>query len=225
MARKTLNDQIDDYFRREEWEKARRLLEREWEKDPDNHWLLTQLGVTYYEQQRYEEALPFFQASLRIVRDCPLTLWNLAGTLNALGKNAPAIRLYTGLLQTKKSPEEDPCWESKDWTDALKADCVYRLGVCFQDLGKKRKAEHCYRQYLNLLSIGINGLYTLEDVQRKVRDLHGNGKNRGVDSELHKAIQSTLLESGIESRKSRRKRPPVIDPEELATGQRGTGMR
>jgi tetratricopeptide (TPR) repeat protein len=101
--------------------------------------------------------LPFFQAALAIVPDCPLALWNLAGTLDALGKPAEAIPLYTWLLESDKSPEEDPCWESREWTESLKADCVYRLGVCFEHLGQVEKAEECYRQYLNLLLSRIRG--------------------------------------------------------------------
>ena len=108
MTAKKLNGKIDDLFARGEWEEARRLLEKEREKAPDNHWVLTQLGVTLYEQQRYEEALPLFLASLKIVPDCPLTLWNLAGTLAALGKHAGAMRIYAWLLQSDRSPEDDP---------------------------------------------------------------------------------------------------------------------
>src|SRR5208282_2496201 len=164
-----MNGKINDLIRREEWDEARRLLVREHDKEPSNHWVLTQLGVTYYEQRRYEEALPFFRASKKIVPDCPLTLWNLAGTLDSLGKHTQAMRIYTSILRSKTSPDDDPCWESVEWADALKADCVYRLGVCFQHLGKKRKAEICYGQFLNLLSIGIEATYSIEDVKRQVR--------------------------------------------------------
>ena len=41
------SDKINDLFRRRQWEKARELLEKEREKAPENHWLLTQLGVTF----------------------------------------------------------------------------------------------------------------------------------------------------------------------------------
>src|SRR4051812_15417685 len=109
MAGERFSSAIDDLFRKGEWAKARRRLERERVKDPDNHWLLTQLGVTYYEQGQYADALPLFLASLKIVPDCPLTLWNLAGTLDALGKPADAVRIYTWLLDADVSPADDPC--------------------------------------------------------------------------------------------------------------------
>ena len=84
MAKDKFGGRIDGLFARREWGEARRLLEKEREKSPDNHWVLTQLGVTFYEQHRYEEALAWLLASLKIVPDCPLTLWNLAGTLDAV---------------------------------------------------------------------------------------------------------------------------------------------
>jgi hypothetical protein len=226
MARNKLDDKVNDLFHRGEWEAARTVLERERERDPDNHWVLTQLGVTLYEQRRYREALKLFLASLKIVPDCPLALWNLAATLDALGRSADAVRIYTWLLQSDKTPEEDPCWESKEWTEALKADCVYRLGVCFRHLGKRRKAENCYRQYLTLLSIGIDGTYSIDDVRDEIRALNGVLKNGGPASELRKVVNSTLQASGIGPRKGPRKALPDLDDlRVLVTGRRAASKR
>src|SRR5437667_9074470 len=113
MAKDKLGGRIDGLFARREWGEARRLLEKEREKDPENHWVLTQLGVTFYEQHRYREALKLFQASNKLVADCPLTLWHLAGALDAVGKHAEAAKVLAGLIQCKTAAEEDPCWESK----------------------------------------------------------------------------------------------------------------
>ena len=203
MAEDKLNSRIDKLFDREAWDDARRILERERKKNPRDHWVLTQLGVTFYEQRQYEEALQLFVASQRIVPDCPLTLWNLAGALDALGRHASALRIYTWILRCKKSADKDPCWESKQWADALRTDCVYRVGVCFQHLGKKRKAEDCYRQYLELLSIGIEGSYSIDDVKRQIRDLQGAGRAKAVASEVRKAVSATLLLSGVDQGKGR----------------------
>ncbi|MGA2033100.1 MAG: tetratricopeptide repeat protein [Thermoguttaceae bacterium] len=218
MAEDRLNGKIGNLFRREQWEEARRILERQREKDPHNHWVLTQLGVTFYEERRYEEALQLFLASQKIVPECPLTLWNLAGSLDSLGKHASAIQIYTWLLLSKRSPDDDPCWESKEWADSLKADCVYRVGVCFQRLRKKRKAEDCYHQYLDLLSIGIEGSYSIDDVKRQMRQLHGEGRTSAIESEFRKAANATLEASGIGLRKGRRNRLPKLNVRELFSG-------
>jgi pentatricopeptide repeat protein len=220
MAKDKLNGAIDGLFKRGRWNEARRLLERAREKDPENHWLVTQLGVTFYEQQRYHEALVLFAASLEIVPDCPLTLWNLAGTLDALGKPARAVSIYTWLLQSDRSSKDDPCWESRQWTDALKADCAYRLGVCFEHLGRKQKARHWYLQYLNLLSAGLEGSYSLEDVQRRLRDLRGDDQNGAAEREIRKALHATIQAAGATRRTARRIAPPKLDVAELVGSAR-----
>jgi tetratricopeptide (TPR) repeat protein len=190
MAKAKFSDAINDLFRQGEWGVARKRLERERAKDPDNHWVLTQLGVTFYEQRQYKEALRLFQASLKIVPDCPLTLWNLAGTLDALGQCAGAIQIYTWLLKSRNSPADDPCWESKEWTDALKTDCIYRLGVCFEHVGRREAAEHCYRQYVELSYHGIDGSYPIEDAKRHIQGLHRADKQNNTESQLRKAVRS-----------------------------------
>jgi tetratricopeptide (TPR) repeat protein len=214
MAKEKLSVKINGLFQRCEWEKARKLLQEAREKDPTDHWLLTQLGVTLYEEGKYQEALPLFQESWKIVKDCPLTLWNLAGTLDALGKHANAMRIYTWLLKVKKSPQDDPCWESAKWTDALKADCAYRIGLCFQHLGQMQKAEHCYRQYINLLLSGINGSYAIEDVMGQIRGLPG-AKNGKVQTRSEKVFHSVLQTSGILPRRKKGGKLPELRVGEL----------
>lgn len=192
MSSQELNDKIAHLFEVGDWSGARCVLEEQRQKDPSNHWVLTQLGVALYEQRRYREALRWFRKSLRIVDDCPLTLWNIAGALDALGKHTAAIRIYTRLLKSGVSYRDDPCWESQEWTESLKADCVYRLAGCFEQLGKKTKSEQCYRQYLNLLLAGVNGLYPAQDVVERIRKLHGRRNGNGAVLKRRKALRATL---------------------------------
>jgi tetratricopeptide (TPR) repeat protein len=219
MADDVLSKRINDLFRREKWAAARKLLESARKKAPEDHWLLTQLGVTLYEQRKYKDALKLFLSSLKIVPDCPLTLWNLAGALDALGQYAAAKGIYVWLLENETPPNDDPCWESTEWADALKADAVYRLGVCFQHLGEKRKADHCYRQYLDLLLAGTDGTYSAEDVMGRVRSLHDSNSGNGAEAESRKTVKSALRGAGIGSRKVRNG-PPMIDEGKLLAGLR-----
>lgn len=189
-----LSDRINELFRREQWIKARRLLEKERQKSPTDHWVLTQLGVTFYEEGHHDKAVPLFRASLKIVPDCPLTVWNLAGALDSLGNPAEAVRLYTWLLQSKTSAQEDPCWESQEWADALKTDCLYRLGVSFEHLGEKSKAENCFRKYLDLLLVGVEATYSIQEVTQRILNLHG-AKNGSARKEIRKAVNSALRAS------------------------------
>ena len=208
MARNRFNTTINDLHRRGQWEKARKLLSKEVAKEPDNHWLLTQLGVTFYEQRHYEEALRLFLKSQSIVPDCPLTLWNLAGALDALGKHAQAVRIYRWLLESDTSPAQDPCWESDAWAEALKADCLYRLGVIHERRGRKRQAERCYRQYLDLLLLGVNGTYSADDVARRIRDFHVANAGNGAADGVWRAIASTVRPARAGTEKRRRRTPP-----------------
>jgi len=200
MARDAINDRINDLFRKERWNEARKLLEKELTKEPENHWLLTQIGVTLYEARRYKQALRLLERSRKILDDCPLTLWNLAGTLDALEQPAEAASIFMRLLNSHDSPGEDPCWESKEWTQALKTDCLYRLGVCYQRLGKKRKAEHCFREYVDLLLMGVNGSYSLDDVEGHLRALRGPVNRSAVDRRFMKLGKPVLHAGGVVSR-------------------------
>ena len=202
MSKDTLSKKVDLLFRQGKWAKARKLLEDEREKEPTDHWVLTQLGVTFYEERCYQEALQLFLASLQIVDDCPLTLWNVAGALDSLGRHHEAVPIYTWLLRSSTSPDNDPCWESKEWADALKADCVYRLGRCFEHLGKREIAEHCYLQYMNLLGTGIEGTYSVEDVLEKIRRLSSNAGAEVKTKGFRNAIKSTLTAVEPKSKKN-----------------------
>ena len=179
---------------------------------PKSHWLLTQLGVTFYEQRKYRNSLQLFLASRKIKDDCPLTLWHLAGAYDAIGEHRKAIKIFSWLLQSKTSPKENPCWESKKWTDALKTDAVYRLGVCFQHLGRNDLAEDLYRQYLNFLLVlrGGEGMYSIDDVTGRIRGLHRAGGAKSMGGELRKAAKSAIQISGTQFRTADGKCPRVF---------------
>lgn len=182
---------IQDLIEHGEWEHARSSIERALMLEQDNHWLLTQLGVTYYEQGQYETSLEFFLRSFAIVPDCPLTLWNIAGVRAAMGRPKDALRIYAWLLNSNRSAQDDPCWESKEWTDSLKADCVYRAGVCFQQVKQWKLAEMCLRQYINVLLSGINGTYSVEDAAKRIRELPGT-HSPGPRKKVREAVRSVF---------------------------------
>jgi tetratricopeptide (TPR) repeat protein len=211
MANVNSGRQIDELIDNEQWQQARALIEQELRGEPDNHWLLTRLGETYYEQRHYKQALPWLLKSLDIVPDCPLTLWHLAGTLDALGYHAGAVRLYTWLLESRKMAADDPCWESTEWTAALKTDCVFRLGLAFQHLRKKDKAEHCFRQYIDLLLAGAEGSYSAEEAMRHLREL-GHGARAAVADELRKTADWVQQTSGAAAKPNEL---PKLDPKRL----------
>jgi tetratricopeptide (TPR) repeat protein len=211
MATVSTGDQIDGLIKSEQWAKARALIEKELKREPDSHWLLTQLGETYYEQRQYKKALGLLLKSLDIVADCPLTLWHLAGTLDALGYHTGALRIFTWLLESRKTSGDDPCWESAAWTDALKTDCVYRIGICLQHLARKDRAEACFRRYVDLLLAGAAGSYPIDDAVKRIREL-ARGKPDAVESELRKTADWVLKTNGKSATPSG---PPSLDRRKL----------
>lgn len=172
MATASIGTRIDDLIAAEQWEEARALIEKALKKEPESHWLWTQLGETYYEQRAYKRALEILLKARDIVPDCPLMLWHLAGTLDALGYHAGAVQLYTWLLRSRKTPKDDPCWESEEWTDTLKTDCVFRMGICFEKLKKKALAANCFRRYIDIILLGIDGSYSLEEAREHIQKLN-----------------------------------------------------
>lgn len=215
MKRASRENSIEDLLAQEQWTAARRLLQRDLLDDPDNHWLLTQIGSTLYEQRKYRDALKWLHRSSQIVPDCPLTLWHLAGTLDALGRSSDAVAIYLWLLTSKTSADQDPCWESVKWSDSLKTDCLFWLGISFEHMNRSDTAELCFRQYINLLLIGMTGSYPLEEAAKKVRRLHGSDSPRQSQEGLQDTIDSMLRDSGVRSLKSRGRKLPTWSLDEL----------
>ncbi len=212
MATRRIGQQIDDLIHAEQWEQARTLIEKALKKEPESHWLLTQLGETYYEQRQYKKALELLLHSRDILPDCPLTLWHLANTLDALGYHGGAIRLYTWLLRSKKTAKDDPCWESEAWANALKTDCIYRLGLCFKHCGREDRAAYCLRKYLALQVVGSEGSYSIDDARRHLQELH-KGKHAAVEQELQETVDRVLEKSGEEVGPATG--PPELDSQSL----------
>ncbi len=195
MAASTNDRQIETLLEAGQWDQARKSIEQALIDDPNNHWLLTQLGVTFYEQRDYEKAVRKLLASFDILPTCPLTLWNLAGAVDAIGNSPKAIGIYTTLLRSKHTAADDPCWESQEWTDALKTDCVYRIGVCLKRLKKWKGAEDCFRNYIDLILAGMAGTYSVESAAEHIRAIAPHRKNRST-KQVREAFRSTLQDLG-----------------------------
>jgi hypothetical protein len=52
---------IEAAIRSQRWKKARQLIRAELKEKPDSHWLLTRLGLTYYEERAYRASLLYSQ--------------------------------------------------------------------------------------------------------------------------------------------------------------------
>lgn len=213
MPSRRIGKQIDELIDAQRWEEAGALIQKALTKQPDSHWLLTQLAETCYEQREYKKALDLLLRSRDILADCPLTLWHLANTLDALGHSSGALRLYTWILRSKKTPEDDPCWESVAWTDALKTDCVFRMGLCFHHLQKHEEAAHCFRKYIDLRLLGMEGSYSIEEARGYLQRQPPMSNRETAEHALQETGDWALRVFGAEAVPSAT--PPVLDDDSL----------
>jgi tetratricopeptide (TPR) repeat protein len=157
---------IERLIEREQWAAARKAILAELNHEPDSHWLLTRLGLTYYEQRKYDKALEYAKRALRLQPNCPLVLWDYAGALAMLGKTRQALRVYQSLLDRGvESVAYDECGEGLDWAMALLNDCHYRMARWHEFLGDKKAAQLSYLKYLHNCSHGVASIYDVNKAE------------------------------------------------------------
>jgi tetratricopeptide (TPR) repeat protein len=193
VPKRTISKQINSLFEKEEWAEARDVLEKQLAKHPDDHWLLTRIGTTFYEEGDYQRAMFYAEKAMAIAPRCPLVLWDYAGTLDMLGEYKKAFDVYARILKLWPAITKDECSEGEDWALSLLADVMFRVGVCFGNLGKKDPAWAMISGHRNLLDIGIASLYGYEDVQREL-DALDFAPRKAVDGEIRHALE--LVEQG-----------------------------
>jgi tetratricopeptide (TPR) repeat protein len=158
-------DSVEALIRDDRWDDAQREIRKQLKAGPGNHWLLTRLGLTYYEQRKYRSSLRFSEQALKIAPKCPLAIWDHAGTLQMLDRHAEAIRYYRRLL--RRGPEgiaNGPCGEGLGRARGLVADCHYRIAESLRALGKKRAAMRSFEAHLDMRGPGCYSIYPLRSL-------------------------------------------------------------
>jgi len=173
-----MSKEIEELIDAENWKGARQLIRAALRKEPDSHWLLTRLGLTYYEEGNYEKALFYEAQALRLAPRCPLVLWDYAGTLDMLGQNRKAIAIYRKLIKRGVDKiANGECGEGMAWARGLVADCLYRIAKCYEKLGEQKKALSYYVRHLERRGPGSRSIYPIGEVKRVVREL---GSRKGA---------------------------------------------
>ena len=146
---------------------ARRVLENALLASPHDHWMQSRLGATYYEMGDYSMALQQFEQARALAPKCPIVLWDIAGTLQQLGRHQPAVEFYSALLKRKVGwLAKDPCIQSRALAKGLIADCHFRLSRSLDALGRKVEAETAFIEHLNMRGPGCYSLYSLDRFPR-----------------------------------------------------------
>lgn len=169
---KRMSKEIEKLIETEDWKAARKLIRAALRKEPDSHWLLSRLGLTYYEEHNYKKALFYAAQAMELAPNCPLVLWDYAGTLDRLGRNKEAIAIYKKLV--KRGVEKiayGKCGEGLAWARGLIADCLYRIAKCYEDLSHHKKALDFYERHIEHRGPGSRSIYPISDVMKRVKEL------------------------------------------------------
>ena len=65
-----MTSKIERLIEADDWPTARHAIRAELRSDPKNHWLLTRLGLTYYEEKDYKQALEGVKLSADLATNC-----------------------------------------------------------------------------------------------------------------------------------------------------------
>jgi len=151
-----------------DWLAARRVLETGLLSNPNDHWMRTRLGVTYYETGDYAEALEHAERALAIAPKCPIVQWDLAGALQQLGKHSRAVEIYEVLVKRQVGwLAKDPCLQSRALAKGLIADSQLRLCRSLEALERKEEASAAFLEHLTMRGPGCYSLYSLDKFPKR----------------------------------------------------------
>jgi predicted Zn-dependent protease len=166
---------IENAIKAEDWRKARKLVQKELRQSPNDHWLLTRLALTYYEERQYHAALWLESKALKLAPYCPLVIWGHAGSLQMLGRESEALKLYRRLLRRgEEKIAFGECGEGLQWARSLIADCYYRIAQILENRGQRKRALAAYEEYLSRRRRGHRSIYSLRAVKARYKKLRLN---------------------------------------------------
>ena len=161
---------IERLIRSEDWRAARRAIRTELRSSPKSHWLLTRLGLTFYEERRYAQALKYSLRALEETPDCPLALWDCAGSLEMLDRTKAALKVYLYLIRRGiHSVAFGDCGEGLAWARGLIADSHYRAAHCYLSLHRQKLAVKSLKSHIALRGPGCRSIYSLTKVRKELK--------------------------------------------------------
>ncbi len=165
---------IEQLLSDKKWKTARGLIQEQLVSKPADHWLWMHLGLTYYEEKNYDQALACSKRAVELEPSCALALWHYAGCLVMMGKDAAAIAIWTILLDMDIGEiAEGECGEGMDWALQLVNDVHYRMGRYFEHKGRDSLARASYEKYLHNRAHGVTSIYDAGPIERRIGALVG----------------------------------------------------
>jgi tetratricopeptide (TPR) repeat protein len=169
---KKVSKVIEEHYREERWAKARNLILRELKSDPNDHWYLTRLSGTYYEEHKYKKARQASDRAVKLAPHCPLVLWDRAGIVEMSGQPIQAIAIWKRLLKRgTKSVAFGTCGEGLTWAKSLLNDCRYRIANTYRRINKAKLARIYYKAYISHRDKGVLSIYSKRAVKKQFASL------------------------------------------------------
>ena len=163
---------IESAIQANAWARARRLITAALRREPLDHWLLTRLSLTYYKQRRYREALALEKRALAIAPNCPLVLWDYAGTLQMLDRHREALAIYRRITRIPlERLAHGTCGEGLARARGLHADCFFGMSTSYRALGRSRMARQVLARHLSLRGPGCHSIYSRREALARLNDL------------------------------------------------------
>ena len=180
-AERMMSKAIERAIDQENWPQARALMRSALRREPYSHWLLTRLGLTYYEQRQYKRALHYSEKALALDPRCPLVLWDYAGCLDMLDRPKDALPIYRKLIRRGVDRlAHGECGEGRAWARSLVADCHYRMAHCHRRLANNTQAVASYRRHLALRGPGCHSIYSITTVRNELQSLRKEPAQQSV---------------------------------------------
>ena len=163
---------LNEYIMTENWHDAKLLLKSELQKNPDDHFLLTQFGEVLYEMQEYEKAIEFTEKAYKLAPNCPLTLNNHAVVLYINEKNNEAIQIWKNLLEKNINEiAESECGDGLKYAKSLINDIRFRIGDAYLANNEREEALNYYKLHLTNRKRGLFSNFTKNEVEKEIKEL------------------------------------------------------
>jgi tetratricopeptide (TPR) repeat protein len=176
---------IEKAIAREDWMRARRLIRAALSHKAKDHWLLSRLALTYYEQRQYRRALNYELKALQIEPYCPLAIWGYAGELHMLERRKEALAIYRWLISWGEDElAYGSCGEGIQRARSLIADCFYRIARIQERMGQRKRALQSYKEHLSRRTRGTRSIYPLKAVKANMKALQERAK--ASNSSIHR---------------------------------------
>lgn len=169
---KKIQQKIWAYFKSNQYDQAIRFIKSKLRLEPRNHWLLTRLGTAYYEKHEYKKALIYCKRALQIKLNCPLALWDYAGTISSLGRKKEAINIWAKIINRGITRiAYDECGEGLIFAKSLINDCRYRIGLDYFDSKEPELAKKFLNEYLRNRAKKVKSIYLKSDAINRLKKL------------------------------------------------------